>query len=67
MSENKSVSISEDLYTNVEVFAKKMNLSVNEVAERLIREGMATQSTVVYKEQDENTIKERLQSLGYID
>lgn len=65
----KEIKISDSLYKELEVALKKKpgTMSLDEFVAQLIQEGLSKERESVYQQHDEDKIKDRLKSLGYID
>lgn len=65
----KTIEVSEDLYRQIESALSKQDASqsLDAFVEELLEQALHTQTEGVYAAHDEAKIKERLQSLGYID
>ena len=69
MQNKKTILVSDRLYQELEAFAKQKDpsASVDACTEELLQKAVSAEKGAVYHQQDEEKIKERLQSLGYID
>lgn len=68
MSERVKVEISKELYDKAEKFVKEQGgfESVEELIEFLLKEVLEESEEVSMSKEDEEKVKERLRSLGYI-
>lgn len=65
----KEISIDEEVYRDIEALYKKKapEMTLEEYIAQVLKQGIEAEEEVVYKPHDEEAIKERLKSLGYID
>lgn len=65
----KTIEISSELYDELEAVRKKVNAASTpeQFTEEVVRAGLTDRTSAVYKPHDEEEMKQRLQSLGYID
>lgn len=65
----KEILINEELVRGIEALYKKKapDMSLEAYVEHVLKQGIETEEEVVYTSHDEQAIKERLKSLGYID
>lgn len=65
----KTINLSDGAHAELTAVHKKMNseLSLDEFAEQVIGKGLAAHNESVYSPHDEDKIKDRLKSLGYIE
>ncbi len=62
---NVQINISQALHSRLTSTAKDRGVELNELVEQLLSDGLS--DGAVYEQPDEEKIKERLKSLGYID
>lgn len=64
-----SITLSPELQERVEAYILKhgTHLTVQEACEKLMVKALSEDSGVEYEKPSEDAVKERLQSLGYID
>jgi len=63
----KTVQVSEELYTKILAHCNASGVTVDEFVQQHLAQAVDQAQVPVYQKQDEAEIKERLQSLGYID
>lgn len=63
----KTIEISEELYKKVSTHCEASGQPVGAFVEQVVVAALTQGNTPVYQQHDEEEIKERLKSLGYID
>ncbi len=69
MEEKVSIEISKEIYEKLKKVVEESGgefKSINELAEFILREALSEEEETVYTPEEEEEIKRRLRSLGYI-